>query len=187
MSPHRRTHGFSAVALEKVEQNYQLANLVALANSKLFNLSNSVQVEMVKSHEIEPVDKNGVNSHVYWSSFDSGDDKVPFITHEHFHEQVFMSLGLPQLNLQERTHLSTLLAEIGALARLKASNAEVIRFDVLSQAWLVHGYEFSSHRKLKKVSGLNFNMLSAKSIRIMNRMVNVVAAYTRLYQAKKMK
>lgn len=63
----------------------------------------------------------------------------------------------------------------------------MIRFDVLSQAWLVHGYEFSSHRKLRKVSGLNFNMLSAKSIRIMNRMVNVVAAYTRLYQAKKMK
>ena len=51
----------------------------------------------------------------------------------------------------------------------------------------MHGYEFSSHRKLRKVSGLNFNMLSAKSIRIMNRMVNVVAAYTRLYQAKKMK
>ena len=81
--------------------------------------------------------------------------------------------------------MNTFLAEIGALAVTKADNSEVIRFDVLCCAWMVHGYLYSSFRKLKKVNGLNFNMLSAKSIRIINRLVEVLRAYMRLYQAKK--
>ena len=77
--------------------------------------------------------------------------------------------------------MDAFLAEIGALAVITDTHQEVIRFDILCSAWLVHGYLYSSFRKLKRVNGLNFNMLSAKSIRIMNRLVAVVSAYTRLY------
>ena len=120
---------------------------------------------------------------MYWTNFDSGDDKVSYISQADFYKQVFTSLGV-SID-EERDKMDTFLAEIGALAVIKADESEVIRFDILCSAWLVHGYLYSSFRKLKRVNGLNFNMLSAKSIRIMNRLVAVVSAYTRLYQAKK--
>ena len=77
------------------------------------------------------------------------------------------------------------MAEIGALAVIKDDESEVIRFDILCSSWLVHGYMYSSYRKLKRVKGLNFNMLSAKSIRIMNRLASIVQNQIRLYQSKK--
>ena len=50
----------------------------------------------------------------------------------------------------------------------------------------MHGYEFSNLKKLKKVNGINFNMLSVKSIRIMNRFSKKVAQFQDVY-IKKMK
>lgn len=39
--------------------------------------------------------------------------------------------------------------------------------------------------KFKKVKGLNFNMLSAKSIRILNRFAKMIETYSRFYAARK--
>ena len=71
------------------------------------------------------------------------------------------------------TKFEAFLSSIGALANKtgwnEADSTKVIRFDILRAAWQVHGYEFSNLKKLKKINGINFNMLSVKSIRIMNR------------------
>ena len=63
------------------------------------------------------------------------------------------------------------MVKIGALAVDKTSNMsnKVIRFDILRAAWQVHGYKYSNLQKMKKIKGINFNMLSIKSIRILNR------------------
>ena len=52
-----------------------------------------------------------------------------------------------------------------------------LRFDILRSAWHVHGYEFSNLRRMKRIGGLNFNMLSVKSIRIMNRFTKKILGY----------
>ena len=59
-----------------------------------------------------------------------------------------------------------------------------LRFDILRSAWHVHGYEFSNLRRMKRIGGLNFNMLSVKSIRIMNRFAIKILGYQEIYARK---
>ena len=61
---------------------------------------------------------------------------------------------------------------------------KVVRFDILRAAWQVHGYKFSNLQKMKKIKGLNFNMLSLKSIRIMNRFAKKVKQFQEIYTKK---
>ena len=65
-----------------------------MANTKLYNLSNSVFLERVEELGIRPKFANAINSHVYWKNFDSGDDKVSYISQANFYEQVFKSLDM---------------------------------------------------------------------------------------------
>ena len=48
----------------------------------------------------------------------------------------------------------------------------------------MHGYEFSNLRRMKPIKGINFNMLSVKSIRIMNRFAHKIKVYSELYVKK---
>ena len=59
-----------------------------------------------------------------------------------------------------------------------------LRFDILRSALLVHGYGFSNLRRMKRIGGLNFNMLSVKSIRIMNRFAVKILGYQEIYARK---
>ena len=53
--------------------------------------------------------------------------------------------------------------------------------DVLEQS---QGYEFSDLQKMKRLKGINFNMLNVKSIRIMNRFAQKVAQFRESYTKK---
>ena len=65
-----------------------------------------------------------------------------------------------------------------------ATEKEYLRFDIIRSAWQVHGYEFSNLRRMKRIGGLNFNMLSVKSIRIMNRFAQKIIGYREIYARK---
>jgi len=181
-SPSRKSFGFSASALLAVRQNALLAKIVAGANTNLYNLSNSITLERIHRGQLKCATSH---EHIFLTDFDSGDDKVEVIKKTDFFEQVLADLGLPPLSEKEKQEQYLSLVRIGALAHVKTDKSQVLRFDVLSAAWLVHGYQFSNFRQLKRVKGLNFNMLSVKSIRIMNRLARVIDAYARLYAKKK--
>ena len=46
---------------------------------------------------------------------------------------------------------------------------------------LANGYKFTSLKRFKKIKGLNYNMLSVKSIRIMNRLSSVIQQFSFRY------
>lgn len=92
---------------------------------------------------------------------------------------------------KEFLKLEHFFAQIGALAvsKTKAKDGAVeetkyLRFDIVRSAWQVHGYEFSNLRRMKRIGGLNFNMLSVKSIRIMNRFSLKILGYQEIYTRK---
>lgn len=122
---------------------------------------------------------------MFLQNFDSGDDKVDVIVHETFYTQLFTDLNLAVPTKEQTQVMDAFLASIGALAIEKINCTQVIRFDVLNAAWQVQGYLFSGMTKFKKVKGLNFNMLSAKSIRILNRFAKMIETYSRFYAARK--
>ena len=95
-------------------------------------------------------------------------------------------LGLKTLAkaTSEVAKLDEFFAQVGALAEAKSTAKDgsinsilYLRFDILRSTWQVHGYEFSNLRRMKRIGGLNFNMLSVKSIRIMNRFAMKILGY----------
>ena len=85
--------------------------------------------------------------------------------------------------------LDHLFSKIGALATAtpkdkKSKSCQILRFDILRSAWQVHGYEFTNLKRFKKVKGINFNMLSVKSIRIMNRLASKIGTYREIYSKR---
>ena len=112
--------------------------------------------------------------------FDTGDDAVEVIARADFYDLVLKQLGLNIITQapEEIVKMDRFLAEIGALAKNSSvpegPDSQVIRFDILRSAWQVHGYQFSNLRKLRKLRGLNFNMLNVKSVRVMNRLAKKV-------------
>ena len=121
---------------------------------------------------------------------DMGDNTIELITREDFYAQVMTDLGLQTLikTTKEVEKLDHFFAQIGALARVYSKKDEsdnlFLRFDILRASWQVHGYEFCNLRRMKRVGGLNFNMLSVKSIRIMNRFSIKIRVYQDIYTRK---
>ena len=69
-----------------------------MANSNLFNLSNSVSLERIQEQGIRPKLEQAIESHVYWRSFDSGDDKVSYIKKTELLNKVLPVLGVNDLD-----------------------------------------------------------------------------------------
>lgn len=120
--------------------------------------------------------------------FDSGDDRIEMILLCDFFARVLHDLGMDHLSISPntKTKVEKMLAQIGALAYNMADpdKIKVVRFDILRSAWQVHGYEFSNLKQLKTKQGMNFNMLSVKSIRILNRFTAKIAKYKESYVRK---
>ena len=176
-----------------------------IANFNLYNLRNSVTLHHINGKVLcqvpQPRPKKEV-SHIALMGFDTGDDAVEVIKRDDFYGQVMKDLGLASLvkATKEVAKFDDFFAQIGALAICskisdtsccKAADtaadqegAKYLRFDILRSAWQVHGYEFSNLRRMKRIGGLNFNMLSVKSIRIMNRFAIKVQGYQEIYARK---
>lgn len=74
---------------------------------------------------------------------------------------------------EETEKLRTLLRQIGAITTLSSHpTIELIRLEVLLAAMRVHGYEYAG---VSQLEGFDLRELSSKSIRIMNRLVRVLA------------
>ena len=173
-----------------------LNTIVNIANFNLYNLRNSVQLyhidESLLTQIPQPKPKKEL-SHVALMGLDMGDDAVEVIKHDDFMSQVMTDLGLKTLAKasSEVAKLDEFFAQVGALAEAKSTAKDgsinsilYLRFDILRSTWQVHGYEFSNLRRMKRIGGLNFNMLSVKSIRIMNRFAMKILGYQEIYARK---
>ena len=113
--------------------------------------------------------------------FDLGDDTVEVILQNDYYTKVLSDVNCNHLvnTSQKKVKMDTFLSQIGALFRYESSSLDtrVIRFDILRAAWQVHGYEFSNLKRMKRLKGINFNMLNNKSIRIMNRFAKKVSQF----------
>ena len=120
--------------------------------------------------------------------FDSGDDMVEVIQHKHYYGKVLKDLGMRSIykDAEEIAKVDKFLLSIGALVRYTSAqvSTKVIKFDILRATWQAHGYEFSNLQKMKRLKGINFNMLNVKSIRIMNRFAQKVAQFRESYTKK---
>ena len=78
---------------------------------------------------------------------------------------------------QETAKLDTCLDVIGALAvdTESLSSTKFIRLEVLISAMRIHGYSYGGLNLATKMQGVDFRMLTPKSMRIMNRLTRVVA------------
>ena len=170
-----------------------LSTIVSIANLHLYNLANSVQRHLIKSSELRHKHAGVAEPpHVSLRDFDTGDECVEVMLRDDFYSSVLPTLGLHNMiNAKDQiASLDQFFADIGVLARYsknktsKKTDIKVLRFAVLAAAWQVHGYEFSNLKRLKRINGLNFNMLSVKSIRILNRLSARLQAYRKIYEAR---
>ena len=134
-----------------------------------------------------------IATHCTLVDFDSGSDTIEVIYLSDFYGRVIKDLGFGKSVKEapaEMKKMNYWLASIGALTEIVSSQNEgeqrtrAIRFDVLRSAWLLHGYQFSNQKKLRKMHGMNFNMLSVKSIRIMNRFSSKISKFHALYRKR---
>ena len=75
----------------------------------------------------------------------------------------------------ETAKLDELLLKIGAQVTESTAKQRFIRLEVLIAAMRIHGYEYSGLNLATRLQGCDFRRLSAKSMRIMNRLTRVVA------------
>lgn len=106
-------------------------------------------------------------------------------------KQDFFSRLLKELGLkkymevpEEVAKIDDLLLKIGALVTESHSHQELIKLEVLISAMRIHGYEYSGLNLTTQLQGCDFRKLSAKSMRIMNRLTRIVAQYQDKYQQK---
>ena len=174
-----------------------LKSIVNVANDLLYNLANSVKLYNVQSSQlkmIRPSDNNQL-PHSSLAEFNlSDDEQVEILLREDFYSQVLADLSMQELSekADEVAKLENLFLEIGVLALCKAASVGatqnnekyVLRFQVLAASWQALGYRFSNLKRLRKINGLNFNMLSVKSIRILNRLSARIQAYEKTYMSR---
>mmetsp|Transcript_6393 Transcript_6393/g.8545 ORF Transcript_6393/g.8545 Transcript_6393/m.8545 type:complete len:251 (+) Transcript_6393:2191-2943(+) len=159
-------------------------------------MANSVKLYYIDESKLRRVQTLGEDSepatpvHSSLSNFDTGEGKVEVMRRDDFYGQVLKELGMSALmeSAEEVAKLDQFFAEIGALATFVPTEFEqpekVLRFAILTAAWSIHGYMYSNNRRLKKINGLNFNMLSVKSIRILNRLSARILAYQKTYERR---
>lgn len=116
-----RMHGFTEAGLRIVKANSAVAAIVSIANQKLYNLRNSVQVFYVHSNDLEQVrvhDEMNSPRHSTLIDFDTGDDMVEVITLKEFYTKVLQDLGLQAMlrQTEEVAKFEAFMGEIDALA-----------------------------------------------------------------------